>query len=135
MANRLRMAEMAVAALLAGAGAANAHHSFAMFDQGNKIDLEGVVSDYKFVAPHSYIFLDVKPKDGDIATWILEGASPSALERGGWSKTSLKPGDVIKVEVAPLRSGAPGGAWVPEKIEFSDGRPIVAGQHALPGGQ
>jgi hypothetical protein len=129
------IASVAIAASLAAVTAANAHHSFAMFDQANKIDLEGVVSDYKFVAPHSYIFLDVKPKDGDAATWILEGASPSALERGGWSKTSLKPGDEIKVQVAPLKSGAPGGAWVPEKIEFSDGRPIIADQHALPGGQ
>jgi len=132
---RSGIAALAVAASLAAADAAKAHHSFAMFDQGNQIDLEGVVSDYKFVAPHSFILLDVKPKDGDAATWILEGASPSALERGGWSKTSLKPGDEIKVQVAPLKSGAPGGAWVPEKIEFFDGSPIVAGQHALPGGQ
>ena len=130
-----RWLAVAVAASLAAVGPANAHHSFAMFDQANEIDLDGVVSDYKFVAPHTYIFLDVTPKDGAATTWILEGASPSALDRGGWSKTSLKPGDQIKAKVAPLRSGAPGGAWVPEKIEFFDGSPIVAGQHALPGGQ
>lgn len=121
---RYRCLGVALAALLAAGSAARAHHSFAMFDQANEVDLEGVVADYKFVAPHTYIFLDVKPKDGAAETWILEGASPSALQRDGWSKTSLKPGDEIKVRVAPLRSGAPGGAWVPEKIEFLDGKPI-----------
>jgi hypothetical protein len=132
---RYRWLGVAGAALLAAGSTAYAHHSFAMFDQANQVDLEGVVQEFRYVAPHTFILLEVKPKDGDAATWMLEGASPSALERGGWSKASLKTGDAIKVHVAPLRSGAPGGSWVPEKIQFLDGKPIVAGQHALAGGQ
>jgi Family of unknown function (DUF6152) len=116
---------VAIGAWLAAGGLANAHHSFAMFDQGNQVDLEGVVQEFRYVAPHTFILLQMTPKDGEEETWILEGASPSALERAGWSKASLKAGDTIKVHVAPLRSGAPGGSWVPEKIEFLDGKPIV----------
>jgi len=112
-------------ALMVGSGPALAHHSFAMFDQTGEMDVEGVVQEFRYVAPHTFIILDVKEKDGSSESWILEGVSPSALARDGWSKTSLKPGDEINLRIAPLRSGAPGGAWVTQKIKFRDGRPIV----------
>ena len=112
-------------ALMVGSGPALAHHSFAMFDQTGEMDVEGVVQEFRYVAPHTFIILDVKEKDGSSESWILEGVSPSALARDGWSKTSLKPGDEIELKIAPLRSGAPGGAWVTQKIKFRDGRPIV----------
>jgi Family of unknown function (DUF6152) len=117
----------ALIAVLLGAGApAWAHHSFAMFDQAHEIDLEGTVQEFRYVAPHSFIVLSVNKQDGTSESWTLEGISPSALAREGWSRTSLKAGDQIKVRIAPLRSGAPGGAWVTQKIKFRDGRPIVA---------
>jgi Family of unknown function (DUF6152) len=122
-----RWAAIALAALLAAIGPAKAHHSFAMFDQANEIELEGVVKEFKYVAPHTFIVLDVTQKDGTTESWTLEGVSPGDLARDGWSKTSLKPGDEIKVRIAPLRSGAPGGAWVTKKIQFRDGKPIVGG--------
>jgi len=114
-----------LAGLLATSSPASAHHSFAMFDQDNKIDVEGTVQEFRFVAPHSFIVLDIKQQDGTTESWTLEGDSPSALAREGWSKTSLKPGDEIKAKIAPLRSGAPGGAWVVKAIEFRDGKPIL----------
>jgi hypothetical protein len=112
-------------ALLAGAGTAPAHHSFAMFDQEHPIELEGTVQEFKFTAPHAFIILAVKQEDGRLETWSLEGVSPSALVREGWSRTTLKPGDELKLIVAPLRSGAPGGAWVTQRIHFRDGKPVV----------
>jgi Family of unknown function (DUF6152) len=113
------------AALLAASGPAIAHHSFAMFDQANEVDLDGVVQEFRYVNPHTFIILDIKQKDGTPESWILEGVSPSALAREGWSRSSLKPGDEIQLRIAPLRSGAPGGAWLTQKIKFHDGRPIV----------
>jgi hypothetical protein len=112
-------------ALLAGAGTAPAHHSFAMFDQEHPIELEGTVQEFKFTAPHAFIILAVKQEDGRLETWSLEGVSPSALVREGWSRATLKPGDELKLIIAPLRSGAPGGAWVTQKIHFRDGKPVV----------
>ena len=41
-----------------------AHHSFAMFDQENPIELEGVVREFKYTSPHSFIFLEVRGQDG-----------------------------------------------------------------------
>jgi hypothetical protein len=95
-----------------------------MFDQENPIELEGLVQEFRFTSPHTFIFLTVKQEDGTTQVWSLEGAAPTALVRDGWSSKTLKPGDELKLTVEPLRSGAPGGAWAVSKTKFKDGRPI-----------
>jgi uncharacterized protein DUF6152 len=111
--------------LIAMGGAAMAHHSFAMFDQENPLELEGIVQEFKYTSPHTFILLEVKGQDGSITVWNLEGVTPSALVREGWSSKSLKAGDELKMTIAPLRSGAPGGAWTPQGTTFRDGKAIV----------
>jgi Family of unknown function (DUF6152) len=83
------------------------------------------VQQFKFSSPHAFIILEVKGDDGTTTIWNLEGASPSVLVRDGWSSQSLKSGDQIKLSIDPLRSGAPGGAWIGQKTTFSSGRPVV----------
>ena len=120
-----------LAALLVGGafimtgGAVLAHHSFAMFDTDHPMDLAGTVQEFKFTSPHTFIVLEVKADDGSTMIWTLEGASPSFLVRDGWSSQSLKSGDQIKLSIDPLRSGAPGGAWIGQRVTFSDGHPVV----------
>ena len=82
------MRRQLAALLLTGAfvvtgGAATAHHSFAMFDQDNPIELVGTVQEFKYINPHSYIVLKAKGADGRTTTWTLEGMPPSFLERDG----------------------------------------------------
>jgi hypothetical protein len=115
----------ASAALVAMTGAVAAHHSFAMFDQEHPVEMTGVVKEFKYTSPHSFIVLEVKDKDGSAEAWNLEGGSPSALARDGWTSKSIKPGDELKLMVDPLRSGAPGGSWNVNKIHFKDGAPIA----------
>jgi hypothetical protein len=119
------LAFAAAAALVAGSGAALAHHSFAMFDQEHPMELSGTVTEFKFTSPHTFVLLDVKGADGADTVWNLEGASPSALVREGWSSKTLKAGDQLKMTIDPLRSGAPGGAWSEKKAQFLSGQPIV----------
>ena len=113
---------LATGALMLLAGPTLAHHSFAMFDRDHQIDLEGVVQEFRFVNPHTFIYLTVKQDDGSTVTWSLEGQSPSLLVRDGWNSKTLKAGDELKMRIAPLRSGAPGGAWAANQISFRDGR-------------
>ena len=112
--------------LMACGGSVLAHHSFAMFDQEHPVELAGNVKEFKFTSPHTFILLVVKDKEGDgSTTWNLEGASPSALVRDGWSSKTLKPGDELEMKIDPLRSGAPGGAWTVQKTKYKGGGPVV----------
>src|ERR1700751_594473 len=125
---RLKMTALLAAGALVGfAGSVFAHHSFAMFDQEHPIDLVGSVKEFKFTSPHTFILLEVKGEGGAApVVWNLEGASPSALVRDGWSSKTLPPGTELKMTVDPLRSGAPGGAWNVQKTKLKDGTPVVA---------
>ena len=67
----------------------------------------------------------MKGPDGTVTNWNLEGGSPSLLVREGWSGKSIKPGDELQMTIDPLRSGAPGGAWVTQHIHFRDGKAVV----------
>lgn len=118
-------AVLAGGALLALSGTVTAHHSYAMFDPDNPIELVGVVQEFKFGSPHTFILFRVKGADGSVTVWSLEGLSASALVRDGWSGKVINPGDELKLTISPLRSGAPGGAWTTNKIKFLDGRPVV----------
>ena len=102
---RLGTALLAGVALAISGGAVLAHHSFAMFDQEHPMELKGT--------------------DGSSTVWNLEGGSPSALVRNGWTSKTLKPGDELTMTIDPLRSGAPGGAWNENKAKFTTGQPIV----------
>ena len=111
--------------MMATGGGAFAHHSFTVFDIQHPLELQGTVQEFKFTSPHSFIVLEVKGADGTSTIWNLEGASPSILVRNGWSSQSLKTGDEIKLSIDPLRSGAPGGAWISQRITFRSGQPVV----------
>jgi len=115
------------AAAIAMAGATMAHHSFAMFDQENPIELEGIVQEFKYTSPHTFILLQVKGPDGSVTVWNLEGATPGLLLREGWSSKTIKGGDELKMKVAPLRSGAPRGMWTPQGTQYRDGTAVMVG--------
>ena len=122
---RRQLSALAGCAFVATSGAALAHHSFAMFDQENPIELQGVVKEFKFTSPHTFIIIETKQQDGSTQLWSLEGGAPSGLIRDGWTSKTLKAGDELQVKVDPLRSGAPGGAWNVNKVKFKSGEPIV----------
>jgi hypothetical protein len=82
------------------------HHSTAAYDTKTITLKDAVVKRFVWANPHSVIWFDVKDGRGRVATWGAESGSPSALTRVGWSRTSLKPGDVIAVELFPAKNGA-----------------------------
>jgi Family of unknown function (DUF6152) len=109
---------VALAGLLGAAGS-NAHHSFSMFDQAQEVVLTGVVREFQWTNPHTWIELDVTTADGAVQGWSLESGSTNALKRQGWSRSSVKAGDRVRVVINPLRSGEKGGALL--GIVLADG--------------
>jgi hypothetical protein len=102
-----------LAACLALAGGAAAHHSFAMFDQSKPVTLVGTVREFQFTNPHAFIELTAPAAAGGAATdWSIELNSPNNLRRQGWSRDSLKPGDKVTVVINPLREARNGGLFV-----------------------
>jgi hypothetical protein len=99
--------KLALTVLALSPAAALAHHSFAVFFDGQKsITITGVVTEFKFVNPHGLIVLQVKNKDGVEEEWKVETNSPSILRRRGWAPDSLTAGETITVDGWPGRNDA-----------------------------
>jgi hypothetical protein len=109
--NRLRQSLIAALGLSALALPAAAHHSYSMFDMNKTVVLEAEVVRFKWQNPHAFIEADVAA-GGTTERWAIEMTSPNNLAQEGWRRTSLKPGDRVRIWVHPLRSGARGGSYV-----------------------
>ena len=95
--------------LMAGAGL-EAHHAVAgVYDLNKEVVLEGRLKKLNFTNPHASIELTVPNKDGTFTDWILTTASVQTLTREGINKTSMKPGEILKVTVLPAVNGHPSG--------------------------
>jgi hypothetical protein len=108
--NRLRPLPLAALGLTALALRAAAHHSYSMFDMNKTVVLEAEVVRFKWQNPHAFIEADVAAR-GTTERWAIEMTSPNNLAQEGWRRTSLKPGDRVRIWVHPLRSGARGGSY------------------------
>jgi hypothetical protein len=96
-------------ALLMMSSAAVAHHSFAMFDRSIEKIATGTIVRWSFNNPHSWLYLNVKDKDGKETLWGFEASSPTALLQRGITGTTFEPGNTITVLYCPLKDGRPGG--------------------------
>jgi hypothetical protein len=86
---------------------ASAHHSFAAeYDADKPVTLTGAVTKMAWINPHSWIYIDVKKPDGTIENWAVEAGPPGTLVRAGFTKNSLAPGTVIKVNGYRAKDGA-----------------------------
>src|SRR5580698_7157624 len=106
-----------------------AHHSFnAEFDDKKPLRLEGTVTEWEMINPHSWIHLDVKNPDGTVTNWMIEGGSPNVLLRFGFTTHSLEAGTAIVVEgyQAKDKSNRAVGA----KLTMPDGRLLFLGGSA-----
>jgi hypothetical protein len=82
-----------------------AHHGWAAFDSEKKVTLQGTVTEFHFINPHSVIEFAVRGSKGEEA-WEGELTSPSHLVPAGWTRTSLDRGDAITVTGFPAKNGA-----------------------------
>ena len=98
---------LAAICAIAVARPAWAHHS-----HGNYVDtfmdIEGVVKEVHLLAPHSWIYLEVKDAKGEPQMWALEATGRPALQKIGVTSDYLKLGDTVKARCHHLRDGSNG---------------------------
>jgi len=105
-----RSAQVIAAVVLflnATAATVPAHHAFsAEFDAEKPVHLKGKVTKMEWINPHAWVHIDVEKEDGTLEKWMIEGGTPNALLRRGFTKNSLMPGTEILVEGYQAKDGA-----------------------------
>ena|SRR5579871_1288463 len=103
-----------------------AHHAFAAeYDPNRPATMTGAVTKMEWTNPHARFYIDVKDAEGKVINWEFELGSPNALMRRGWSKTALKPGDMVTVSGYLAKDGS--HLANARSVSMSDGRKIFAG--------
>ena len=115
------------AGLLLAARPVVAHHAFAAeFDAAKPVKLTGAVTKVDWTNPHAWIYVDIKDESGNVANWGFELASPNGLMRNGWTRFSLKPGEVVTIEGTRAKNGST-NANAAAVIIASTGQKLFAG--------
>jgi hypothetical protein len=126
-----RSAFLAVACM-ALAVPVTAHHSFnTFFDMSKTVQIEGVVTSFRLVSPHSEMMVDVADASGTVATWRITARTGAVnAKREGW-KVDEFIGKMVTVEGNPSRR-AGGTAMAAGVVTFEDGSVVCLG--GCPGG-
>ena len=102
---------------------AGAHHSQAMYDASKETSATGIVSEWEWTNPHTWLHVLVKDESGQERMWTFESNSTGQLMRGGWSEDAIESGDEVTVTFRPLRDGTRGGSI--RAVRFPDGRELL----------
>jgi hypothetical protein len=112
--------------ILLAARTAAAHHAFAAeYDANRRITLRGSVTKVEWQNPHAHFMLDVTDAGGKMSIWDLELASPNTLQREGWTRKSLKVGDMVVVNGYVAKDGT--NLAHARDVRLADGRRVFAG--------
>jgi hypothetical protein len=103
-----------------------AHHSFtAQYDRSKPITLKGAVKQVDWINPHARFFVEVKDDAGKAVVWEIELGAPAMLMRQGWTRSSLKIGDVVTVNGSLAKDGSKLANAT--TVTLSDGKRVFAG--------
>lgn len=114
------------AGLMVAAVPGLAHHSFsAEYDRSKPIQLKGTVTKVEWMNPHARFYLDVAGQDGKVTNWEFELGSPNGLMRQGWTRNSLKVGDVVQVSGSQAKDGS--NLVNAQNVSFENGKRVLGG--------
>jgi hypothetical protein len=103
-----------------------AHHSFAAeYDENKPVVLTGTVTKLEWMNPHARFYVDIKDASGKVTNWEFELGGVNGLIRRGWTRTSLKAGDVVTVDGFLAKDGSP--LVNAKTVTLSDGKKVFAG--------
>ena len=118
---------LAASAALLFAAPAHSHHSNVAYEVNKVVTVTGVVKDFQWVNPHTWLHLIVDDGGGGKVEWAIEGRAPGVLLRAGWTRSSLKGGETVTVDMSPAKDGTRTG--IIARVTKADGA-ILSNQPA-----
>ena len=91
--------------LLAPVPAAS-HHSNVAYEVTKVVTISGVVKSFEWVNPHTWLTVVVDDGKGGKVEWACEGRAPGILTRAGWTRSILKAGETVTVDMSPAKDGS-----------------------------
>lgn len=116
----MRVRVLAVLLAVVLAAPAFAHHSTSMYDMGHPVTVTGTVKKFEWTNPHAFVYLEVKDEKGNVVEWEVEMMSLNHLRGYGWTRSTVKAGDVISCTGGAAKSGAP--SMISSYMKLADGR-------------
>ena len=123
MKDKLAMFAVLLCGLFSMAGAVSAHHGGSAYDPKVVLTLKGKVTSFKFINPHVQLYFDVTDDKGNVVSWSCESPDdPAMLDRQGWNRNIIQPGDIVTVVGRPAKGGAK--VLSMQKVILADGREL-----------
>jgi len=94
---RMTAGSIALMVTLVSASSLLAHHSLGNFDTTKAVRVKGTIVQFNMINPHTFLFVDEKVPDANLRRWAVEGPSVIQLNRDGFTKDTLKVGDVVEI--------------------------------------
>jgi hypothetical protein len=88
----------------------------------------GTVTKVEWMNPHARFYVDAKDEAGKVVNWDFELASPNGLMRRGWTRNSMKIGDVVTVTGSRAKNNPLVGNA--STVTLADGKKLFAGSSA-----
>jgi hypothetical protein len=105
---RVRTSLLALGFAVTVAAPLLAHHSFAAEYGTDPAHLEGAVTKIEWQNPHVFFYIDVRdPQTEKVTNWALEMGAPAVIQRNGWTRNSMKIGDIVIVDGTKAKNGKP----------------------------
>jgi hypothetical protein len=103
-----------------------AHHAFsAEFDINKPLKVQGTLTKWEMINPHSWFHIDVKGSDGKVVPWMIEAGTPNQLIRLGVTKRTLPIGTEFVIEGYQAKDGT--NRAVGRNFVLADGRRLFLG--------
>jgi Family of unknown function (DUF6152) len=104
---RMYFGVLAILGAALAAAPAMAHHSFAAeYDSKKPVKVTGTVTKVDWMNPHVYFFMDVEDENGKVTQWGFEMGPPNLLQNAGWTRNTMKIGDVVVVDGTLAKDGS-----------------------------
>lgn len=101
-----RTVALSAIAIVLSAIPALSHHSNSAYQVDQIITLTGVVREWRWSNPHTWLYVTVREENGEEVEWAVEGRAPGILRRAGWDRDILQPGETVTIHASPAKDGS-----------------------------